>query len=64
VTAADVERHGRLDQVPRVGVVIRHPRDVAVGKLDGRDRVDRVRKLVGGHDSFDVAQHVHRSFSV
>ena len=34
VAAAEVERHRRLDQVPRVGVAARGPRDVAVGELD------------------------------
>jgi hypothetical protein len=62
--AAHVEGHGRLHQVPRIGVVSRDPRDVAVGELDGGDRVDRVRQLVGGHDPVDAAQGVHRGFSV
>ena len=34
VAAAEVERHRRLDQVPRVGVAAGRPRDVAVGELD------------------------------
>jgi hypothetical protein len=64
VTAAQIERHRRLHQVPRVRVVSRGPGDVPVGQLDGGDRVDRRRQLVGGHDPFDGGQRVHRSFSV
>ena len=45
VAAADVERHRGLDEVPRVGVAARDPRDVAVGLLDRRDRVDGLRDL-------------------
>ena len=64
VPSADVEGHGRLDEVPRIGVVAGSPRDVAVGQLDRGDGVDRGREIVGGHDSIDVAEHVHSGFSV
>ena len=43
--AADVERHRGFDEVPRIGLAARHPRDVAVGLLHRRDRVDGLRDL-------------------
>ena len=42
---ADVERHRGFDQVPRIGVATLDPRDVAVGLLYRRDRIDRLRDL-------------------
>ena len=54
--AADVERHRGLDEVPRVGVAARHPRDVAVGLLHRRDRVDGLRDLVGRDDAGDLGE--------
>ena len=48
--SAHVEGHRGLDQVPRVGVTARHPRDVAVGLLHRGDRVDGPRHIVGGDD--------------
>src|SRR5262249_45109920 len=64
VAAAHVERHRRLHQVPRIGVVPRDPGDVTVRQLHGGDRVHRRHQLVSGHDPFDGGQRVHRSFSV
>ena len=38
-----VERHRRLDHVPRIGLASWHPRDPTAGLLHARDRIDRVR---------------------
>ncbi len=61
VPAAEVERHGRLDEVPRVGVAARHPRDVAVGDLlRARSRSHRRRRAAARrHDPGDVGQLAH-----
>ena len=56
--SAEVERHRRLDHVPRVGVPAGEPRDVAVGELDRRDRVDRLEQLGRGDDAVDVGERV------
>jgi hypothetical protein len=50
---AEVEGHGGLDEVPRVAVLARGPRDVAVGELDGGDRVDGGLHLLGRDDAGD-----------
>ena len=56
--AADVERHRGFDEVPRIGVAAGNPRDVAVGLLHRRDRVDRLRDLRGGDDAGDFGEVV------
>ncbi len=64
VAAADVEGHGRLDQVPRVGLGARRPGDVAVGELHRRDGVDGVGHVDRREDALHLGQ-VHRAgFSV
>ena len=56
MAAADVEGHRGLDEVPRVGVAARDPRDVAVGLLDRRDRVDGLRDLRAREDAGDLGE--------
>ena len=60
VPAAQVEGHGRLDQVPGVGVTIGGPRDVAVGELMRRDGVDGYLELRRGDDALDGGEQVVR----
>jgi crotonobetainyl-CoA:carnitine CoA-transferase CaiB-like acyl-CoA transferase len=57
VTTADVERHCRLDEIPRVGVATAHPGNVAVALLDRRDRVEH---RVGGLDHADETADLAR----
>ncbi len=57
---AEVERHQRLDQVPRVGVTTRDPREVAVGELVDGDGVDRRRELARGDDAGYVGEAASR----
>ena len=52
--AAERERHGCFDVVPRVGVAAGDPRDHAVGQLPLGDAVDRRLHLVGGDDAVDL----------
>ena len=53
-SAADVECHRGFDEVPRVGLAAGYPRNVAVGLLHRRDRVDRLRDLRAGQDAGDL----------
>ena len=53
---ADVERHRGLHEVPRIGLAAGNPRDVAVGLLHRRDRVDGLRDLRAGHDAGDFGE--------
>ena len=52
VAAADVERHGRLDVVPRIGVAAGEPRYAAVAMLRRRDAVERLAELGRGQHGF------------
>ena len=54
--AADVERDRGLHEVPRVGLAAGNPRDVAVGLLHRRDRVDGLRDLGAGEDPGDLGE--------
>ena len=57
--AADGQRHGRLDVVPRVGVTAREPRDHPVRPLPRGDRIHGLGDVVASDDSL----HVHQTTS-
>jgi hypothetical protein len=58
-TPAEVEGHGRLDVVPRIGVAAGEPGDHAVGQLPVGDGIDGGRHLGATEDAGKV-RHVHR----
>ena len=56
---AEVERHQRLDHVPRIGVAARDPREVAVGELVRGDRGDGRVELARADDAGNVGEAGH-----
>ena len=60
VASAEVERHRRLDEVPRIGVTARDPRDVPVAELDGGDGIDGLDEFGAGDDAVDGGKEVQR----
>ncbi len=61
VEPGDVERHRRLDMVPRVAVTAGEPRDHPGVELERRQVVAGGLQLVGAQDAREVCDVLHRT---